>query len=282
MLSIIIPALNEEDHLPSLLDSIKEQKFSDYEIIVADAGSKDKTVEIAKKYGCRIVKGGLPAEGRNNGAKEAKGDLLLFLDADVVLPPMVLTNVLKEFKRRKLKIATFRLLPVEKNEVSSFIFTFFYNLPILFLEKILPHAAMGILVEKSLFEELNGFDEEIKLAEDHDLARRAKKMKLGRYGILRSAKLFVSTRRFKKDGWLRTGSKYLLSEGYMILIGPIKTDIFKYRFDHYKEKGKIKSNKLMDLSLLYNKHFFKLKWKSKIKSPSLFLRNKKNKKRNNK
>jgi len=66
--SIIIPALNEEKTLPVLLDSIKAQDFSDYEVIVADANSKDRTREIAAEYGCRVVDGGLPAVGRNAGA----------------------------------------------------------------------------------------------------------------------------------------------------------------------------------------------------------------------
>ena len=87
MLSIIIPTLNEEKYLPPLLDSIKKQDYKDYEVIVADAGSKDKTVEIAKKYGCKVVKGGLLPAGRNRGAEASKGDLLLFLDSDIILPP---------------------------------------------------------------------------------------------------------------------------------------------------------------------------------------------------
>ena len=77
-ISIIIPTLNEARFLPKLLESIKKQTFTDYEVIVADAGSKDKTLEIAKKYGARIVKGGFPAEGRNAGARAAKGDFLFF------------------------------------------------------------------------------------------------------------------------------------------------------------------------------------------------------------
>ena len=80
MLSIIIPTLNEEKYLPVLLESIKKQKFEgDYELIVADAGSQDKTVEIARNFGGKIVPGGLPAKGRNQGAAEARGDLFLFL-----------------------------------------------------------------------------------------------------------------------------------------------------------------------------------------------------------
>ncbi|MBU2545160.1 glycosyltransferase [Patescibacteria group bacterium] len=239
MLSIVIPTMNEEKHLKKLLQSIEKQDFDNYEVIIADNGSKDKTLEIAKKYKCKIVKGGSPARGRNNGAKVAKGERLLFLDADVVLPKRVFGKILKEFKKRNLGIATFFLAPIEKSKkkkLASFFFTFFYNIPIFLLEKTLPHAAMGILIEKKLFNKLNGYNEDITLAEDHDLARRAGK--LSKYGILKSVRLHVSDRRFEKEGWFKTYSKYLLCEGHMIFIGPVKKDIFKYNFDHLKNKKK--------------------------------------------
>ena len=76
MLSIIIPTLNEEKYLPKLLDSIVKQSYKDYEIIIADNNSKDKTRSIARSYGCRLTKGGMPAVARNNGAKIARGKLL--------------------------------------------------------------------------------------------------------------------------------------------------------------------------------------------------------------
>ena len=82
MISIVIPAYNEERYLPILLDCIKKQTYKNHEIIVADANSTDSTRQIAKKYGCKVVKGGMPGIGRNNGAKAAKGEMLLFLDAD--------------------------------------------------------------------------------------------------------------------------------------------------------------------------------------------------------
>jgi len=226
-LSIIIPTFNEEKYLPLLLESIKRQKFSDYEIIVADAGSKDKTKEIAREYNCKIISGGLPAKGRNNGARASQGNLLLFLDADVILPQSFFEKSLNEFKKRKLKIASFFLMPQEKSKLARFFFKLFYNLPILVMEKILAHAAMGILIDKGVFEKIQGFDESIKLAEDHDLARRAKK--IGKYGILRSSKIFVSIRRFKKEGWLKTYLKFFLCEIHMIFIGPVRSDIFKYK-----------------------------------------------------
>ena len=77
--SIIIPTYNEEEYLPVLLESIKKQDFDDYEVIVADANSTDRTREIAEEYGCIVVDGGLPGVGRNNGARVAKGEYLLFL-----------------------------------------------------------------------------------------------------------------------------------------------------------------------------------------------------------
>ncbi|PIR72168.1 MAG: glycosyl transferase family 2 [Candidatus Nealsonbacteria bacterium CG10_big_fil_rev_8_21_14_0_10_36_24] len=235
MLSIIIPTLNEENYLPLLLDSIKNQNFSGYEIIVADAGSRDKTVETVRNYDCQLIKGGSPSKGRNNGAKITKGDLFLFLDADVLLPEKFLEKALAEFKKRKLNIASFKLVPI-RGKFASLFFNIFYNFPILLLEKILPHASMGILVEKELFWKLNGFDETIKLAEDHELARRAKK--LGKFGLIRSTEIFISIRRFEKDGWLITALKYFLCELHMVFFGPVRTDIFNYQFGHYLENEK--------------------------------------------
>lgn len=235
MLSVIIPTLNEERELPSLLKSIKKQGFKNYEIIVADAGSKDRTLEIAKKHGAKLIKGGSPSYGRNQGAKLAKNNLLLFLDADVLLPESFLEKSLKEFQKRKLDIASFQLLPRE-SMVAGILFNLFYNFPAISLEKILPHAAMGILIEKELFFKLNGFDESIKLAEDHDLARRAKK--ISSFGIMRGAKLLVSIRRFQKEGWFKTALKYFLCELHMLFLGPVKTDVFSYKFNHYSSKNK--------------------------------------------
>ena len=103
ILSIIIPTYNEEDYLPVLLDSIKEQNFDDYEVLVADANSKDRTREIAEEYGCIVVDGGLPAVGRNNGAKVAKGDILLFLDSDLKLNDVYLLFVIYEFNMLSLE-----------------------------------------------------------------------------------------------------------------------------------------------------------------------------------
>lgn len=233
MLSIIIPTLNEEEYLPRLLDSIKKQGFGEHEIIVADAGSTDATVSIAQAHGCRVVPGGLPAKGRNNGAKAATGQLLFFLDSDTILPEGFFEKTMEEFSRRRLDIASFCLYLVPHNRLGNLILDVFYNTMVKTLEKILPHSAVGILVQRELFEKLHGYDETITLAEDHDLARRA--VKYGTLGIIRSTSILVSDRRFKKDGWWVTGAKYLLCELHTIFIGPVRSDIFKYKFNHYKK-----------------------------------------------
>ena len=240
MLSIIIPTLNEEEYLPSLLESITRQKFRDYEIIVADAGSRDRTLDIARKYNCRIVAGGPPAKGRNEGAKVAKGDSLLFLDADVILPQKFFSKALFEFKAKKISFGTFVLTPYPKNKIPDLFFNALYNKQAVFFEKFSPHAAVAILMKKEIFKKLNGYDETIKLAEDHDLAKRAKK--IAKFSFLKSTKVFVSNRRFKQDGWSTTIAKYVFCELHMALIGPIKSDILKYKFGHYSYNPKNKSH----------------------------------------
>lgn len=234
MISIITPTLNEEEFLPKLLKSIKKQKFKDYEIIVADAGSVDKTRKIAKKLGSGVVKGGLPAVGRNEGAKAAKGELLLFLDADVILPEKFLEKAIREFNRRNLEVASVQLDPQTSRKMIKFLFERFYNYPVKKLERFLPYGAMGYLIKKELHQKIKGFDEKIKLCEDHDYVRRA--AKLGKFGVLKGVKISISLRRFYKDGWLKVLLKYMSAELHYHFLGPIKSDIFHYKFGHYKSK----------------------------------------------
>ncbi len=88
-ISIIIPALNEEQYIEHTLQSIKAQNTKiDFEVIVCDGGSKDNTVKIAKKYADRvmILKSRGIWRGRNEGAKNSSGKVLIFIDADTRVP----------------------------------------------------------------------------------------------------------------------------------------------------------------------------------------------------
>jgi len=238
MLSIIIPALNEEKYLPLLLESIKKQNFKDYEIIVADAGSKDKTVEIAKQYGCKVVPGGLPSKGRNEGAKIARGDLLLFLDSDVILSQTnSLEQAIQNFHEKNLDAATFPFL-FTGSGLDRF-FSKFYNFWVAFTQKFFPHALGAfILVKKDIHQKVNGFDESVIFCEDVHYV--GKVGKIAKYGLLKIPPVSISNRRFEHEGKIKMCMEYILAELYMIFLGPIRSDIFKYKFAHYENKNKTK------------------------------------------
>jgi len=234
LISIIIPTYNEETLLPRLLKSIKRQKGVQYEIIIADNNSTDKTKEIARSYGAKIVLGGLPAQARNNGAKEANGEILIFLDADVVLPAKdFLKYCVSELKDRNLQIATCVVRPISEKIIDKAL----HQAVTLFIKatcKIVPHMpGCCIIIYKSAHQKIHGFNEELRMAEDHDYAQRASQ--IGKFGILKSYPIFVSVRRLENDGRVKIAVKYVLCEAYMQLIGPVKSDIFKYQFGHNKK-----------------------------------------------
>ena len=239
ILSIIIPTLNEEKYLPILLSEIKKQNFTDYEIIVADAGSTDKTIEIAKKFGCKIVRGGKPAKGRNEGAKVAKGDIFLFMDADnIYLPDGFFEKLISEFRKRNLGVASFPIYP--KGNLVDKICYFFYNKFVEIFQRWIAFATNCVLIKKEVFEKVGGFDEGIFIGEDHDLAKRA--AKISKFGFIKTEPVLTSARRFEIDGRLKTYGKYLLAGLYMLFFGPVKRKIFEYRFNDLKNsKNKLKS-----------------------------------------
>lgn len=244
MVSIVIPTYNEENFLSKLLRSIKRQTYRNKEVIVADANSKDKTREIAEFYGARVVRGGSVAIGRNNGAEHAKGDIILFLDADVVLPDAsFLRQTVMEFERRHLGIATCLPLPISTKKIDH-AFHDFVNVYIKLLGAMMPHApGFCIMVRREIHEKIGGFDKRIKLAEDHDYAEQA--VKFGKFGVLRSRKIPVSIRRLDKDGRLKIAMKYILCELHRLTLGSVKSDIFKYKFGFDKTfiQGSLKKHR---------------------------------------
>ncbi|MEK7606772.1 MAG: glycosyltransferase [Patescibacteria group bacterium] len=233
MISIIIPTLNEERFLPLLLESLQRQTRRDFEVIVADAGSKDRTRDITLNFGCTITEGGTPARGRNCGARVAKGEWVVFLDADVILPHDFLDRAMNEMERRRLDIASPFIAPLNGRRIDK-IFFGFYNWYSVITRPVYPHApGFCIFVRRTLHEALDGFDEATLLAEDHDYVLKASR--LGRFGLLRRIRVPVSMRRFEKDGHVNIALKYVAAEAHRIFLGPINSNIFRYRFGHYEE-----------------------------------------------
>jgi len=225
MVSIIIPTLNEEKYLPSLLESIKKQDFTDYEIIVADGGSVDRTLQIAKNYNCKIISGGLPAKGRNEGAKIAKGDIFFFIDGDSVLEENFLSLAIEEFGKRKLDLAALPVYP--QGNIVDKIFYGIYNFWAKLTQKFLHHTTQTILVKKEIHRRIGGFDEKVTIGEEFVYAREG--AKIGKFGFLENVPpILTSARRFEREGRLKTYFIYLLVGLYMLFFGKFKSDIFKY------------------------------------------------------
>jgi glycosyltransferase involved in cell wall biosynthesis len=235
-ISIIIPTLNEKDYLQNLLRDIRKQNFKNYEVIVADANSKDETRNIAKKYGAQVVNGGLPGVGRNAGAKVSQGDFLFFLDADVRLPKDFFKKAYNEIQKRYLDLATCEFKPISRLIIDKVSFES-ANLLMKLSQFSIPHApGFCILVSKRLFEKVHGFNESLKLAEDHDFVKRASVFRPLR--ILESTSIKISIRRLEKEGRASLIKKYLHVELYRIFRGEIKKNLIEYEFGNYNKEGK--------------------------------------------
>lgn len=230
-ISIIIPTYNEEEFLPNLLTSIQRQQFEDMEVIISDANSVDKTVEIAESYGCKVVPGGLPAVGRNRGAEVANGELLLFLDADCVLTNNYISSAIEEFELYNLGIAITQIVPLEKgfiNQLSHELANYMTKQ----ISQIKPHGAgcYGILTYKSLHEEVGGFDEEVDFGEDTDYIERIGK--ISRFKVLDNPRLLISTRRLEEEGYKDIALKYTKSTVKQLKGEKITLNELDYDFEH--------------------------------------------------
>jgi len=236
MVSIIIPTLNEEIYLPRLLKSIKSQDFSDYEIIVSDGGSSDKTEQIANEFACRFIidkEHHHPSWQRNNGAVLAKGEIIIFFDADTVLQENFLSIVLKEFADRNLGAASF-YVHFNPNCFVYSIFSTTINFIAYVRQFISPiGVGAGIIVKKEINEKIKGFDTEIFIAEDYDYCARS--AKVSKFRMIKSKKLLFSSRRLKSYGSFMTLLKWLRIGAFSMFNIKIKNKNIKYEFGNFKK-----------------------------------------------
>ena len=200
--SVIVPTYNEERYVRDCLQSIRDQRYdrSQFEVILSDAESTDRTVEIANQYCDNIVKTSRRgiAVGRNLGAAEAKGEYLVFVDADAVLEQDFLHELDNSFRDRIAVAVTGIAKPSDGKAFQRFVYHGTYLLVQALSGCGFPlFPGICVSYRKNEFERVNGFREDFGVVEDLDLSRRISK--LGRCLVNPNAVAHVSTRRLERN-----------------------------------------------------------------------------------
>jgi rSAM/selenodomain-associated transferase 2 len=219
-ISVIIPALDEEASLPATVRSCREAGAC--EVIVADGGSRDGTLEAARRLADRVV---ATAPGRarqmNAGAASARGDILLFLHADTLLPPGGLDAVTAALRDRSVAGGAFRVTLRPSPGAGPYVRGMLaLTGRMINLRSALTRVRTGdqaIFLRAETFRELGGYPE-IPLMEDVELSRAMRRM--GKTVIL-PLRVGTSGRRWEAWGPLRTILRmWRLRIGYLLGMTP--------------------------------------------------------------
>jgi len=199
ILSIIIPTKNESKNICNLLDSLIPQLTDEIEVLIADANSDDDTISKINSYNCnkiKIIPGGLPAVGRNNGARVAKSENLLFIDADIVLSKNIISDSINKLNNKNVHLLTCRFKSKD-GFLSNAIYTLTnFAIGISKLDK--PFVLGGyFLIRKEVFNQCGGFNEELMHCEDYFLSKLVNRHN---FKIIRN-KVYTVDRRMKKMGF---------------------------------------------------------------------------------
>jgi rSAM/selenodomain-associated transferase 2 len=213
LVSVIIPALNEERYIANTLQFLSS--LPHVEIIVVDGGSADRTMEIARQFTEYVF---LTHPGRahqmNFGAQHATGDVLLFLHADTVLLPGAIEMVRYQMRRVNIVGGAFDLhLDCDRSFVRL-------------IERLatwrsrltrVPYGDQGIFVRSRVFQHLHGF-RPLPVMEDMDLTRRMRRV--GKIVFI-SDGLVSSARRWADNGVFKTTAVHLLLRAlYLARVSP--------------------------------------------------------------
>ncbi|NOR24172.1 MAG: glycosyltransferase [Desulforhopalus sp.] len=212
-LSIIIPTLNEEDVLNRTLTQLQHK--NNCEVIVVDGGSSDTTWALAQKAGCKII-ASPKGRGRqmNLGAAEAKGEVLLFLHADTLLPEEFPTLILDTVSRPTVAAGAFSLA-IDSPSKSLAAIAYLANLRSRFLH--LPYGDQALFTSRNMFKAIGGFPE-MEIMEDFVFMRKIKKE--GKIIILPDCAT-TSARRWQNMGIVRTTLiNQLIVCGYSLGVAP--------------------------------------------------------------
>lgn len=225
MISVIIPAHNEEGYLRRTLDALRRQNYGWFEVIVVANGCTDRTRDEARGRCHRLIVLSQKSLGvaRNLGARMARGELLLFLDADTILEPTALKVIAQTFKPQ-YAAGTLRGEPDD----SRLPYRTIYALKNLVHRCSLHPGSSGvILCWKEHFVRVGGFDERLEVRENSELVKRL--LRFGRYKYIGKVRATTSMRRYERCGvgrvvwlWLRLWFESFLSDLHQKQYEPIR------------------------------------------------------------
>jgi glycosyltransferase involved in cell wall biosynthesis len=183
LISIIIPVYNREDTIEETLTSVFSLNYENFEVIVVDGGSIDETVGKIKRFiekykNIKLVQGKgrlYASQGRNLGAKRAKGSILLFIDSDGKIQQDTIEKILKSFEKEKDAVAVIGLF--SRNCKYKNFMSIYKNLYMHYTLVNLPKYApitTGFMtaIKKEIFEKIQGYNENLRSVEDVELGER--------------------------------------------------------------------------------------------------------------
>lgn len=188
MISIVIPTKNNSDTIERCLNSIKNLDYpeDELEIIIVDGHSNDRTVEIAKKYGCKLIfeNKGIISYARDIGVKHASGEFIAFTDADCVVDRNWIKELIKHFSDRVAAVGGPNITPEDDIEFAKCA-----GKVLLFLSKpgarygfvenkvmdIYHNPTCNVIYRKKVLEEVGGFNYKLVTVDDEELDYRIRK-----------------------------------------------------------------------------------------------------------
>lgn len=217
MISIIIPTLNEEKGIEKTLTRLKSTLTLPHEIIVSDGKSTDATITLAQKYADRVVvfPGGhrqTIGEGRNDGAKQARGEFVVFIDADVAIPnpDQFFGTLLNLFAKNTDLVGI--IVPVrqfpEERTMADRLGCGWFNIFYFLANNVFKSGNAGgefQMIRKQAFDSINGFRIDLASGEDNDMFRRLSH--IGKTRFVRSLEVYHPCRRAHKIGWFNLIAK---------------------------------------------------------------------------